>query len=387
MKFIHTGDWHIGKLVHQIHMTEDQRFILQDFIRVVAEEKPHAIIIAGDIYDRSVPPVEAVELLDEVFSTILIELNTPIIAISGNHDSPDRLGFGSKILRNKGLYIEGKLTKNIKSVVLEDEFGPVNFHPIPYADPAIVRELMDDSTINNHDSAMKAIINQVKSDMNPGQRNVIIAHGFVIGGESLETSESERPLSIGGSEYIDVTAFMDFNYTALGHLHSPQKVAVDKIRYPGSLLKYSFSEARQKKSVTVVEMDKAGGTEIRKVSLTPKRDMRKIQGKLLQLTDPAIYKDTNIDDYVMVTLLDEGELLDAIGKLRGVYPNVLRLERSQLKGIRQTNGKMGSDYHRKSKLELFREFYEAMEGDSFKDDYKEILIDVLSDIEKEERGK
>lgn len=388
MKIFHTSDWHIGKLVHQLHMTGEQRHILEQFIELVKEEKPDAIIIAGDLYDRSVPPVEAVELLDEVFSRILIELKTPILAIAGNHDSPDRLSFGNKLLRNKGLYIEGKLTKNIDPVIIEDAHGPVNFYLIPYAEPATVRSVMGNQEVQTHNDAMGAIVKMIQEKMNPKERNVLIAHGFVLGGEELETSESERPLSIGGTEYVEVKHFETFHYTALGHLHSPQKVRWDKVRYGGSLMKYSFSEATQKKSITVVDMDEGGAVTITQKQLSPLRDMRKIHGELNQLLDPKVYQGTNIEDYLMVTLTDEGELLDAIGKLRSVYPNVLRLERNTYAhqvGIDKISA--GRDHHQKTKLALFQEFYEKVTGLDFNDQKSSILKEVLEALEAEERGR
>ncbi len=388
MKLFHTSDWHIGKLVHQIHMTEDQRHILEQFVELVKEEKPDAIIIAGDLYDRSVPPVEAVELLDEIFSKILIDLETPILAIAGNHDSPDRLSFASRILKNKGLYIVGKLDKEIDAIVLKDEFGPVNFYLLPYVDPAIVRDVTGVKEIQGHDDAMRWVLEGIKKKMNPEERHVMVAHGFVIGTETLETSESERPLSIGGAEYIDAQYFKDFHYTALGHLHSPQKVVWDKIRYAGSLLKYSFSEVKQNKSVTIVEMDSIGGVVTRQVSLKPKRDMRRLQGELKALLQPEIYQDCNVEDYLMVALTDEGELIDAIGKLRGVYPNVLRLERMttpRQTGIEKISA--GKDHHQQTKLQLFEEFYTKVTDGDFTDDKKEIIAKILNQLEVEERGK
>ncbi|WP_026476583.1 exonuclease SbcCD subunit D [Alkaliphilus transvaalensis] len=388
MKIFHTSDWHIGKLVHQIHMTEDQRHILEQFVELVKEEKPDCIIIAGDLYDRSVPPVEAVELLDEVFSKILIELEIPILAIAGNHDSPDRLGFANKILKNKGLYISGKLTKELEAIVLEDEHGPVNFYLVPYADPIIVRDITENKEIQGHDHAMKVLLDGIKGKMNPQERHVVVAHGFITGAEALETSESERPLSIGGTDYIDANYFKDFHYTALGHLHSPQKVVWDKVRYAGSLMKYSFSESKQKKSITIVEMDGKGEIEVRQVSLTPKRDMRRVMGELKELLQPHVYENANIEDYLMVTLTDEGELIDAIGKLRTVYPNVLRLDRHTTARNKE-NDKIsaGENHHKRTKLELFQEFYKKVTDQDCCEAKSTILAKVLNQLEAAERGK
>jgi len=386
MKFIHTGDWHIGKLVHQIHMTGDQQYILERFVELLREEQPDAVVIAGDIYDRSVPPVEAVELLDEVLTKILIELEVPVLAVAGNHDSPDRIGFVNKILKNRGLYIAGRFTGKIEPVIINDQHGPVNFYLVPYADPAVVRDILDEAEIHNHDDAMRMIVERIKENLNPAERNVFVGHAFVIGSEEPERCESERPLSIGGTEYVDAGYFGIFHYTALGHLHRPQKVGSEKIRYAGSLLKYSFSEAEQNKYVTIVEMDAQGNIKVRKRSLAPARDLRKLQGKLDDLLNPAFYEKTNVEDYLMVVLEDEGEILDSIGKLRIVYPNVLRVDRMSFCRPDSQKISAGRDYNKKTKLELFADFYTGVTGKEFTDEKKEIMLEVIKEVEKEGKG-
>lgn len=385
MKIIHTGDWHIGKIVHQIHMTEDQRYILNEFIKVIEEEKPHVIVIAGDLYDRSVPPVEAVELLDQIFSRILIDLKVPIIAIAGNHDSPDRVGFASRILMNKGLYIEGKLKRNIQKVTIHDEAGPVNFYLVPYADPVIVRDLFEDENIHTHDDAMKVIVNSIKENMNKKERNVFVAHGFVIGGEA---SDSERPLSIGGTDYIYLEHFEEFNYTALGHLHGPQKVGSDSIRYSGSLMKYSFSEVRHNKSITIVDIDDEGNVEISLRKLTPVRDMRIIRGSLEELLKPEVYKNTNVQDYLQVDLTDDGELIEPMSKIRTVYPNVLKLTRNFFNKDPEAVEQFSAEHRSKrDMLELFQEFYTGITRKEFDEDKAKVIAQVLKEVQKGERGE
>ena len=385
MKIIHTGDWHIGKIVHQIHMTEDQRYILNEFIKVIEEEKPHVIVIAGDLYDRSVPPVEAVELLDQIFSKILIDLKVPIIAIAGNHDSPDRVGFASRILMNKGLYIEGRLKRNIQKVSIHDEAGPVNFYLVPYADPVIVRDLFEDENIHTHDDAMKVIVNSIKENMNKKERNVLVVHGFVIGGE---TSDSERPLSIGGTDYIYLEHFEEFNYTALGHLHGPQKVGSDSIRYSGSLMKYSFSEVRHNKSITIVAIDDEGNVEISLRKLTPVRDMRIIRGSLEELLKSEVYKNTNVQDYLQVDLTDDGELIEPMSKIRTVYPNVLKLTRNSLNRNSEAVEQFSAEHRSKrDMLELFQEFYTGITRKEFDEDKAKVIAQVLKEVQKGERGE
>lgn len=386
MKILHTGDWHIGKLVHGIHMTKDQQYILKALVALIEKEAPDVLIIAGDLYDRSVPPVEAVDLLDEVLTEIVMSHEIQVMIVAGNHDSPDRLGFASQLLRDKGLHISGHISKPIEPIVLEDAHGPVNFHLIPYAEPAIVREIYKDTAIKSHDAAMKVITEDIKGRMSPDQRHVCIAHAFLMGTASLETSDSVRPLSIGGSEYVDAAYFEGFNYTALGHLHKPQKVVHDHIRYSGSLLKYSFSEANQKKSLAMIDLDGDGHVEVTLHSLEPQRDMRVIKGRLEDLVDVGVYGETNTDDYIMAVLTDEGDLIEPISSLRSVYPNVLRVEKEQydrVAGDDQTSA--SGDFKKKNPLDLFHEFYENISGEDFDEDQSAIVTKVLNDIHQKVR--
>lgn len=393
MKILHTSDWHLGKLVHGIHMTEDQRHILSQLIKLIEDERPDLLIIAGDVYDRSVPPIEAVDLLDDVLTEIIVKHQVNVMAIAGNHDSPDRIGFASKMLRDNGLYISGNLRREIEPIVLEDEYGPVNFYLIPYAEPAIVRELFGDESIRSHDTAIKTIIESVNTQMKPEQRNVCISHAYLMGPESSDAiddnsdkgikkvSDSVRPLSIGGSEYVDASYFDIFDYTAIGHLHRPQRVMNNHIRYAGSLLKYSFSEVLQKKSVAMIEMDSQGHTEVTLHQLEPVRDMRVIKGKLENLVDVGVYGDTNIDDYIMAVLTDEGELIDPINTLRAVYPNILRVEKEsydRVTGADQTSA--SENFKQKNPLELFYEFYENISGEVFDEDKMDIVTKVVNDL-------
>lgn len=386
MKIIHTGDWHIGKLVHGVHMTEDQRHILKQLVETIENEKPKVLIIAGDIYDRSIPPVEAVELLDETLSEIILKQDITVIAIAGNHDSPDRLGFASKILTDRGLHIRGNISREISPIRIEDENGPVDFYPVPFSEPAVIRELYGDDGIRSHDDAMKKVLGRIVDKWDVNARNVCISHAFLMGTEALETSESERPLSIGGSEYVNVDYYEDFDYVALGHLHRPQKVKHEKIRYSGSLLKYSFSEARQKKSITIVDMDGEGNIEYELRELEPLRDLRIIKGDLNNLMDRDIYSLGNKEDYIMASLTDKGELMDPIGMLRSVYPNILRLEREQQdREAGEDRTSAGNEFSKKNPLELFSEFYENMSGEEFEEDKLEIVAGVLEEINRKGR--
>lgn len=377
MKFIHTADWHLGKLVHGIYMTEEQRYILEQFIELVEEEKPDAVVIAGDLYDRSVPPTEAVELLDEVLYRINVEMNTPIVAVSGNHDSAERLSFGSSWYKHSHFYLKGKLTADFTPV----KVNGVNFHCIPYAEPGTVRQVLGDDSIHSHHDAMSAIVHRIQEEMNPQEPHVFVGHAFVLGGK---TTDSERTLSVGGSGCVGSDLFEPFHYTALGHLHSPDAIKHDSIRYSGSLLKYSFSEASQRKSVTIVEMKENGSFELRERSLRPKQDMRELKGLLEELLDPSFYQSQKVDDYLKITLHDEGTLIDPINKLRQVYPNVLHLERK----LELTDAKKKSSFKvvedkKKSELELFKEFYADMTTGDFTQSKEDVLEKVIEKARQE----
>lgn len=386
MKILHTGDWHIGKLIHGVHMTEDQKYILKQLLKLIKEEKPDVLLITGDIYDRSIPPIEAVELLDEVLSEILLKQKVKVIAIAGNHDSPDRVGFASRILKENGLYISGNLPDEIKPVIIEDDYGPVHFYPIPYVEPVIVKGQYDDETIRTHDNAMNSILERIDKHFDKSVRNVCLAHGFITGVDKLDTSESERPLCIGGSEYVSVDYFEKFNYVALGHLHRAQKVKHDYIRYAGSLMKYSFSEANQNKSVTIVNMDAKGNIELNFKILKPMRDLRIIKGQLEKLIDKEIYSQGNTTDYIMAILTDSGELIDPIGTLRAVYPNILRLENQQFdRKTGENKTAAGSDFVKKNPLNLFQEFYENMSGEDFTIEKSKTLEEILDEMNLKRR--
>lgn len=384
---MHTGDWHIGKVVNEFHMTEDQEFVLEEITHIIKEEKPDVLVIAGDLYDRSVAPVEAVELLDKTISKILIDLHTPIIIVAGNHDSPERLNFGSEIFKSRGLYIAGTFKKDVTKVILKDEYGPVNFYLVPYADPAVVRDTLKDESIKSHDDAMKAIIETINKKINLDERNVLVTHGFVRGESEVELSDSERPLSIGGADCINVKYFEEFDYTALGHLHGPQKVECEKIRYSGSIMKYSFSEARQKKSVAIVNMDEHGHVDIELKYLHPKRDMRVIKGKIDNLLDPDVYKHADTEDYISAVLTDEGEIMDPISKLRTVYPNIMLITReNKMNKNKEAVTSAGKGFEKKSELELFKDFYESMTGREFTEQKSQILSNVIEETKKSERS-
>jgi exonuclease SbcD len=389
MKIFHTGDWHIGKSVNGFYMTEDQEFIMRQLYEEIEKEKPDVVLIAGDLYDRSVPPVQAIELLNKVLGKIVKELNTPIIALAGNHDSNERIDFVSELLRESGLYLSGTLKKEIQKITINDEHGPVNFYPIPYADPPVVRDLFDDESIRNHDGAMKKIVDSIDNTINSDERNVAIAHGYVSYMKNedgvtapLEESESEKPLSIGGTALINAAYFDAFSYTALGHLHGPQKVGTNKMRYAGSPLKYSFSETKQKKGITIVNLDEKGEVEIDFHEFKPRRDFRIITGELKELIKNDVSSLDNKEDYIKVVLKDTGEILDPMSKIRSVYPNVMELVREDRIKMANT-GIVAVNVREKSKLSLFDNFYEDIIGEKCSEDETQVMVKI---IEKAEKG-
>jgi exonuclease SbcD len=386
MKIFHTADWHIGKLISGFYMTDDQAYIMEQLYAAIRAEKPDVLLIAGDLYDRSVPPVQAIELLNRVLGTIVIDLKTPVIALAGNHDSNERIDFASDLLKNSGLYLSGTLRKEIAPVVLNDEYGPVYFYSIPYTDPAVVRELYNDESIRTHDQAMKAVIDSIAGTMDRMSRNVALAHGYVTGiaddgdAVALEESESEKPLSIGGTACINASHFDAFHYTALGHLHGPQKAGSEKIRYAGSLLKYSFSETAHRKGITVADLDEKGDLTTGFIGLKPLRDFRILKGELKSLMSNA--SGANVD-YIRAVLTDKGELLDPMSKLRSVYPNIMELFRDDQLRTGQSAHQSSAAMREKTRISLFESFYEEMTGEPCPLNYVEEMEKIIHRAEKE----
>lgn len=381
MKIFHTADWHLGKLVQGVSMVADQQHILQQFIEEIRTEKPDVIIIAGDLYDRSVPPTDAIQLLNTTLQQILIEEKTPIIAIAGNHDSATRLNFGSELMKASGLHIVGHLEKVIEPVILQDAYGDVHFYLVPFAEPSTVRAIFEDETITTHEAAMAKIINQIKLTLDPTKRNVIVAHAFITkdGLPEPNTSDSERKLTIGGTECIKSALFEPFCYTALGHLHQAHFVANETIQYAGSPLKYSESEVNHKKGFTIVDLLGNGEVILERRQLTAIREMKIVTGML-----ENILQHPRNEDYVFVKLLDENYVKGATELVRTVYPNALHIERTavyrQMEQQTSTMSRVEMD-----DSELFELFYSEMTGKPLSDEAKEIYEEVLQQILDSER--
>ncbi len=379
MKFFHTADWHLGKLVQGVYMTEDQRFILDQFVEAIEKQQPDCVIIAGDLYDRAVPPTEAVNLLDETLAKIVLELKTPVFAVAGNHDSPGRLNFGSRVFRKNGIHIAGHVTKDPTPAVIEDEFGEVHIHLLPYADPSQVRYTLENQEIRSHNDAAKALTEKIAQSLDPNARHIAVGHAFVTphGEQQENTSDSERPLSIGGAEHVEARHFEAFHYTALGHLHQAHYVLNETIRYAGSPLKYSISEERHQKGFLIVDIDGEGKTTVEKQLLTPKRDMRTVEAFMEDL----LRHEMN-EDYVFVKLLDETPILYPMEKIRSVYPNAMHVERKLIRGV---GGESQSSSRREmDPLKLFHAFYEEVKGEAANEQTETIFKEVLEEFLQEE---
>jgi exonuclease SbcD len=381
MKLFHTADWHLGKLIHGVYMTEEQGYILDQFIEEIQKEQPDAVIIAGDLYDRAIPPTEAVDLLNRVLKTIVIDLQTPVLAIAGNHDSPDRIHFGSELMKSQGLHIVGQFQYPYEPVKLADDYGEVHFHLVPYADPGIVRHVMQNEDIRSHDDAMRILMNEISSFKDPNARHVFVGHAFItpVGEAKENTSDAERPLSIGGAEYVNSHYFEHFHYTALGHLHQGHYVRSEHIRYSGSPMKYSISEEKHKKGFYIVELDGEGNVQIEKRELKPRRDMRTVEGRL-----EDILKHELCEDYVFVKLLDEGPVMQPMEKIRSVYPNAMHVERVMKRQFDNAESEAAIARHKMDDMTLMRAFYKEMKGADLSESKERIFLEVLEELRERE---
>ena len=387
MKILHTADWHLGKLIHGIYMTDDQAYLLDELIRYIELEAPDLIIIAGDIYDRAIPPVEAIHLLDLFFNRVALELNIPIIAISGNHDSPQRLSFGSHFLHHQSCHIITEFDPSFTPIVMNDDFGEVHFYAIPYVEPSQIRQIYPDAGIRTHDDAFRVMMEHLTPKLDESARNVLILHAFVIHSSQPEilTSDSERPLAIGGSEYISADYLQAFDYVALGHLHQAHKVKEEFIRYSGSLLKYSLSEATHEKGILEVILgeknagDAHANIEIEKITFKPKRDLREVRGELQTiLTMPKS------DDYCFVTLLDESPVLQPMEQIRTVFPNAMHVRRDLQKSrsFREDQSEL-KNLEKTDDLSLFKGFYQTLLEKELDSETLQIFSDALMQVQSE----
>ena len=373
MKLIHLSDLHLGKRIYGYSMIEDQKYILEQILDIVEKEKPDGIILAGDLYDKSIPPAEAVRLFDW-FLNCLADRKVSVFAISGNHDSAERVAFGAGLMSGRHVYMSPVYDGSVKKVELSDAYGPVNIWLLPFLKPVTVRQALQEEKIEGYQNAVETVISRM--DLNIKERNVIVAHQFVTGASLCESEE----INVGGLDQIGAEIFADFDYAALGHIHSPQRVGRDEVRYCGTPLKYSFSEADQTKSVTVVELFEKGKITIRTTPLTPLRDMRMIRGTYMELMNPSFYQAGNREDYVHITLTDEEDIPDGLLKLRVVYPNLMQLTYDNLRTRTSQEIRVEEEAEQKSELELFLDFYRIQNNQELSEEQTLYVAGLLEQL-------
>lgn len=377
MKLLHLSDLHLGKRVNEFSMLEDQEYILEEILRVLDGEQPDAVLIAGDVYDKPVPPAEAVQLFDK-FLTKLAAKNTQTFLISGNHDSSERLAFGARLMEGSGIHISPVYGGEVKPVELADEFGPVRVYLLPFVKPASVKRFFPEREIGSYTEAVAAAVDAM--DLDPTVRNVLVTHQFVTGASRSESEE----ISVGGSDNVDVSVFDGFDYVALGHIHGPQNIGSERVRYCGTPLKYSFSEVKHAKSVTIAELGKKGELTVRTVPLIPKRDLAEIRGTYMELTAKAFYEGKNREDYYHITLTDEEDIRDAVGRLRVIYPNLMKLDYDNLRTRLGGRVEAARQVEKKTPLELFAEFYRKQNNQDMSSEQASLVEGLIESIWEEE---
>ena len=371
MKLIHLSDLHLGKRVNEFSMLEDQQYILEEILRIIDSEKPDGVLIAGDVYDKTVPSAEAVTLLDE-FLVQLSKRDTQTFLISGNHDSAERLAFGGRLMEQSGIHIARVYNGVLAPLTLRDEYGPVDLYLLPFLRPVQVRRFFPESEIATYTEAMAAVLGA--ADIDKTHRNVLVTHQFVTGAQTCDSEE----LSVGGTDNVDVSVFDDFDYVALGHIHGPQKIGRETVRYCGTPLKYSFSEVGHKKSVTVVELAEKGSVVIRTVPLVPKRDMSELRGAYNELMLRENYEGKPFrNDYLRITLTDEEDIPNAVNNLRTVYPYIRRLDYDNRRTRTESHVDGAEQVARKRPLTLFEEFYESQNGQPMSEEQRSFAKQLM----------
>lgn len=375
MKLIHLSDLHLGKRVNDFPMLEDQAYILDRILEIIDAEQPEAVLIAGDVYDKTIPSSEAVALLDD-FLVKLADRSLAVLLISGNHDSPERLAFANRLMEGRGVYIAPVYHGEVTPVTLEDVHGLVDFWLLPFLKPVHLRRFFPEEGVESYTDAMACAIRHMPLD--PTRRNVLVTHQFVTGAERCESEE----VSVGGADNVDASVFAPFDYVALGHIHGPQSIGEERVRYCGTPLKYSFSEVRHQKSVTVIELEEKGTLNLRAVPLTPKRDMVELRGGFAQISSPAFYEQVDRDAYVRVILTDENDIYGAMGQLRSIYPNLMRLDYDNPR-TRSGTAELEEADVKRNPLELFEEFYQQQNHQPMSEEQRGYLAELLEAIQEE----
>lgn len=378
---MHLADLHLGKRVNGFSMMEDQEYILNRILEIMEEEQPDGLLIAGDVYDKTIPPAEAVRRMDD-FLTAVAAKHVPVFLISGNHDSAERVAFGHQLMQGSGIWISPVYDGTIRHHTLEDRWGEVNIYLIPFLRPSVLRSFFPDVEIEDYTDALRTIIEDLQVDTS--RRNVVLAHQFVTAAGALpETCDSEQ-LSVGGLDRVDGSVFSPFDYTALGHLHGPQRVGSETIRYAGSPLKYSFSELHQKKSVTVAELRAKGEMEIRQIPLQPRREMIELRGTFEEILEEARKKGESQTDYYHMILTDETDVVDALSRLREYYPNIMLLDYDNRRTRSQKEVEQLDRVEERTPGELFAALYEQQNGQEMDSDRKEYLDGLIREIWEEQ---
>lgn len=378
---MHLADLHLGKRVNGFSMMEDQEYILNRILEIMEEEQPDGLLIAGDVYDKTIPPAEAVRLMDD-FLTAVAAKHVPVFLISGNHDSAERVAFGHQLMQGSGIWISPVYDGTIRHHTLEDRWGEVNIYLIPFLRPSVVRSFFPDAEIGDYTDALGTILEGLQLDTS--KRNVVLAHQFVTAAGALpETCDSEQ-LSVGGLDRVDGSVFSPFDYTALGHLHGPQRVGSETIRYAGSPLKYSFSELHQKKSVTVAELREKGETEIRQIPLQSRREMIELRGTFEEILADARKKGESQTDYYHMILTDETDVVDALSRLREFYPNIMLLDYDNRRTRSHKEVEQLDRVEERTPGELFAALYEQQNGQEMQPDQKEYLDGLIREIWEEQ---
>lgn len=372
MKLFHLSDLHIGKRVNEFSMIEDQKYILTQILYAADQEKPDGILISGDVYDRTIPTAEAVQVFD-AFLTRLSEQKIPAFIISGNHDSAERLAFGSSLMGKSGIYFSKVYDGTVEKIPMQDAYGTVWIYLLPFLRPSTIRHALPERAeeVQSAADAVRIALEQTKIDEK--ERNVLLAHQFVTGAKRCDAEE----LQVGDVDQIPAELFTSFEYVALGHIHSPQKVGRETVRYCGAPLKYSFSEAGQEKSITVVELKEKGSVDLRTIPLKPLHDLRKIRGTYLEVTAKSFYENRDCEDYLQVTLTDEEDVPDGMAKLRTIYPNLMRLEYDNKRTRSNAEVRAAERVEEKSELELFQEFYELQNNQLMTEVQEQFVEELL----------
>lgn len=378
MKLIHISDLHIGKRVHEVSMIGEQTHILTQILDIIHAEQPDAVLICGDVYDKSVPSGEAVTLLDD-FLWRLTQLEQQVFIISGNHDSAERLAFGGRLMAGKGIHLSPVYDGRVTPITLQDTHGPVHFWMLPFLKPAHGKRFYPEEPMETYTDACRVAVEKMGID--PMARNVLLTHQFVTGSATCDSEE----ISVGGADNVDGAVFADFDYVALGHIHGPQNVGSPRIRYCGTPLKYSFSETHHEKSVTVAELGEKGSLSIRTVPLIPRHDLRQIRGTYEEITARSYYENTAVEDYLQITLTDEEDVPEAVARLRVIYPNLLQLRYDNTRTRTENIMEGAVDVQKKSPLQLFGELYQQQNGKTMSDTQTAYLRELIASIWEEEK--